>query len=262
MNECLNCGKSVKNKYCNVSCQNKHQNPLRKKERIVITKQCLKCKEDFNLEIIKNGSRKKEKEYCSNKCARSRVWSDEDKEKKREAMKNKTNKSQEPNLKCINCETEYYRKPSKVKGSKYCSLSCSTEYRNNHNNMAHNAGLKSAQSQSDIRRSKNEILFAEKCINYFDKVLTNEPIFNGWDADVIIEDFKIAVMWNGIWHYEKITEKHSVEQVQNRDRIKIKEIKQKGYTPYIIKDLGKYNTKKVEREFNIFLGYIKSKDII
>ena len=29
MNTCLNCGKEVKNKYCNVSCQNKHQNSFK-----------------------------------------------------------------------------------------------------------------------------------------------------------------------------------------------------------------------------------------
>jgi DNA-directed RNA polymerase subunit RPC12/RpoP len=29
MNKCLNCGKPVKNKYCNVSCQNKHQSSSR-----------------------------------------------------------------------------------------------------------------------------------------------------------------------------------------------------------------------------------------
>lgn len=38
-------------------------------------------------------------------------------------------------------------------------------------------------------------------------------MFNGWDADIIIEDLKIAILWNGKWHYEKITEKHSVSQV-------------------------------------------------
>ena len=110
------------------------------------------------------------------------------------------------------------------------------------------------------RRSKNEIYFAELCIKEFKKVLLNENIFNGWDADVIIEDYKIAVLWNGVWHYKKITRKHSVKQVQNRDRIKIKEIKKKGYIPYIVKDMGKHNKKFVESEFDKFLNIqIKTK---
>ena len=56
-------------------------------------------------------------------------------------------------------------------------------------------------------------------------------------------------MWNGKWHYEKITKKHSVEQVQNRDKIKLDEIKNLGYDSYIIKDLGSFDKKFVEDEF-------------
>ena len=82
-------------------------------------------------------------------------------------------------------------------------------------------------------------------------------MFNGWDADVIIEDYKIAVMWNGVWHYKKITENHSVEQVKNRDKIKIKEITNCGYEPYIIKDLGGYDTEFVEKEFKKLKEKIK-----
>lgn len=86
--------------------------------------------------------------------------------------------------------------------------------------------------------------------------MANEQKFNGWDADVIIEDLKIAVLWNGKWHYEKITQKHSVKQVQNRDNIKIKEIIKCGYIPYIIKDMGKYKKSFVEEEFEKFLNYL------
>ena len=79
-------------------------------------------------------------------------------------------------------------------------------------------------------------------------------MFNGWDADVIIEDIKTAILWNGKWHYVQLTEKHSVKQVQNRDSIKIEEIIKSGYTPYIIKDMGKYNPAFVEEEFNKFIA--------
>ena len=63
-------------------------------------------------------------------------------------------------------------------------------------------------------------------------------------------------IWNGPWHYKKIKENHSVEQVQNRDKIKILEIQKAGYIPYIIKDMGKYNKSFVEIEFQKFLEYI------
>lgn len=80
-------------------------------------------------------------------------------------------------------------------------------------------------------------------------------MFNDWDADVIVEDFKITIMWNGKWHYEKLMEGHSVKQVQNRDKIKIKEIKNCGYIPYVIKDLGEHNKQFVEGKFEEFKKY-------
>ena len=64
------------------------------------------------------------------------------------------------------------------------------------------------------------------------------------------------MLWNGKWHYEKITNKHSVEQVQNRDKIKCKEIYTKGWIPYIIKDLGKFNKNFVQKEFEKFLEFL------
>lgn len=117
------------------------------------------------------------------------------------------------------------------------------------------AGLKSSTMQSDKRRSKNEKYFCELCENNFKNVLHNEPLFNGWDADVILLDYKIAVLWNGAWHYKKITKQHSVKQVQNRDKIKIEEIKKANFIPYIIKDMGKYNKHFVEKEFENFRNF-------
>ena len=118
---------------------------------------------------------------------------------------------------------------------------------------AQNGGLKSASVQANIRRSKNEIYFAELCKKQFTNVITNKQYFNGWDADIILPDLRIAILWNGAWHYKQITNKHSVKQVQNRDKIKIKEIKNCGYYPYVIRDDGIKNTKFVEKQFDIFL---------
>jgi len=138
----------------------------------------------------------------------------------------------------------------------FCSRNCyhSSEYLKD---IGRSFGLKSCQNQKENRRSKNEVYFYELCKNHFKSVKSNEDIFNGWDADVIIEDIKFAILWNGKWHYEKITKKHSVEQVQNRDRIKIEEIKKSGYIPYIIKDMGRENKKFVELEFTKMINYTK-----
>lgn len=126
----------------------------------------------------------------------------------------------------------------------------------------HNGGCKGIQHQGDLRRSKNEIEFCKLCEEYFDNVKHNESIFNGWDADIIIEDIKFAVLWNGPWHYKQITKSHSVKQTQNRDKIKIKEIEECGWTPYIIKDMGKANKDFVKEKFDEFLKYLKENTII
>lgn len=126
----------------------------------------------------------------------------------------------------------------------------------------HNGGCKGIQHQGDLRRSKNEIEFCKLCEEYFNNVKHNECIFNGWDADIIIEDIKFAVLWNGPWHYKQITKSHSVKQTQNRDKIKIKEIKESGWTPYIIKDMGKANKDFVKEKFDEFLKYLKENTII
>lgn len=126
----------------------------------------------------------------------------------------------------------------------------------------HNGGCKGIQHQGDLRRSKNEIEFCKLCEEYFDNVKHNESIFNGWDADIIIEDIKFAVLWNGPWHYKQITKSHSVKQTQNRDKIKVKEIEECGWTPYIIKDMGKANKDFVKEKFDEFLKYLKENTII
>ena len=110
---------------------------------------------------------------------------------------------------------------------------------------------------SQNKRSKNENYFGELCINEYKNVKLNEQIFNGWDADIILDDYKLAILWNGNWHHKKLGEKHSLLQVQNRDNIKIKEIINFGYEPYIINDYGKYNKPLVEEEFEKLKQYIK-----
>lgn len=115
-------------------------------------------------------------------------------------------------------------------------------------------------SQKRVLRSKNEIYFCWLCEQYFNSVKHNESIFNGWDADIIIEDIKYAILWNGPWHYYQLFEKQNLTQIQNRDAIKLKEIKKCGYIPYIIRDNGGYNPEFVKQEFNIFIDRLN--DII
>lgn len=71
MNTCLYCGKSVKNKYCDYSCQNKHQNPWKidKKYGKVIDKigKCEYCNKEFIYQEREKNN--KLHRFCNQICA-------------------------------------------------------------------------------------------------------------------------------------------------------------------------------------------------
>ena len=140
---------------------------------------------------------------------------------------------------CVICGKTF----SHIKYKKTCSAECYTKL----NSI--NSRIVAANMPN---RSKNEIHFAELCKTIYKDVLTNMPIFNGWDTDVILTNEKIAILWNGVWHHKKITKKHSLEQTKNRDKMKIREIIYAGYIPYIIDDFGGANPKFVIQEFEKF----------
>jgi len=101
MNKCLACGKPVKNKYCNVSCQNSHQqkNKKRTKEQLEKQKQtvkdkwksfvvnCYKCDKEIKISEYNVDKPKKEKYYCSISCANSHERSEESKLKTSNSIK-------------------------------------------------------------------------------------------------------------------------------------------------------------------------------
>jgi hypothetical protein len=128
-----------------------------------------------------------------------------------------------------NCRTDEYKKIAFLNGQKGGKISATLQ----------------------LKRSKNEIYFSELCAKEFD-ITTNEPYFEGWDADVIIHSEKTAILWNGIWHYKQIMKSQSLQQVQARDKVKTAIIEKFGYIPYVIKDMGKYDEAFVEQEFEIF----------
>lgn len=216
---------------------------------------CYKCGKEFTMKLTDNDYEKFLKNhnhfYCSKSCANSKKHSEESKAKIKESLKkyfaNKEHKQRM--FICKKCGIKYIFDKDLNPGStaKFCSFECREYYKSHRKEFLSEyaikqlseAGKKGMQTQKELRRSKNEIAFCKLCEEAFKNVLHNEAMFNGWDADVILPDFKVAVLWNGKWHYEKITEQHSVKQVQNRDKIKMTEIENFGYVPYVIKDLRK-----------------------
>lgn len=276
MNICPNCNIKFnkKTKYCSLSCRSTYNNNRRDSEIIKKISKSVKIFSDTELNKLKDNYLKSPKHckncdnllpfenrhnnFCGVVCSnKNRKISKSHRLKTSSTIiqKSKELYSHSPN-KCKVCDMGLsYKKRNRVT----CSKKCLKKLRVSNAKYAGRIGGKiSTHKQKETRRSKNEILFSTLCKNIFSDVINNQPIFNGWDADVIIPSIKIAVLWNGVWHYKKITKKHSVKQVQNRDSIKIKEIKNLGYNPYIIKDMGKYNENFVKEQFNKFVKYVKN----
>jgi len=227
---------------------------------------CENCNKLFKRQICQ--IKKCKNNFCSRSCNATFTNSnrgpmkEESKQKLREYYKNNPRKTiNNPkktnnhvifldSKKCYECGTifEYniHSSTGKYREINYCSNKCIGK-------VGGRIGGK-ISAALNVRRSKNEIYFADLCIELLGEkeVLTNEPMFDGWDADVIIPKYKLAILWNGIWHYQKVRHKHSLEQVQSRDRIKAKIIEKYDYELYIIKDMGRYNKKFVTEQFNIF----------
>lgn len=203
--------------------------------------------------------------FCTAFCARSFSSKENRVERNKKISSSLTGKGH-PKIKrvCPICEKEYLQ-DWKYRSLKTCSQVCGFKWKYSCHNPNREAvmiqhrenGLKSAAIQSKLRRSKNEILFFELCKEVYEDAVPNHAIFNGWDADVVIPSIKMAIMWNGPWHYKKITKKHSVKQVQNRDRIKLNEIKTHGYESYVIRDNGSHNPLFVREQFQKFIDSLK-----
>lgn len=134
---------------------------------------------------------------------------------------------------CIACKSEFRVKKTR-KNQKVCNLDCKRLLEKQkaaegyYKQLGRIGGCASAVVQ--VKRSKNEIMFAELCENTFEfeDVRCIEPIFNGWDSDVILYTMRIAIAWNGIWHYQKVRKEHDLDATKRRDIHKQKEIKRWG----------------------------------
>lgn len=166
MNKCLWCGKEVKNKFCNVSCQNRFQKRKPSIEQIkkgqitrfgefkIFNVLCNKCGKEFQITEREKLHPQKEKYYCSRGCANSREHSEETKLKTSNSIKKlildgnapgflKTLKIDKNNIKLdiknrirnnikdINKICEYCKKEflTSKKLQKCCSISCSSKLR-------------------------------------------------------------------------------------------------------------------------------------
>lgn len=131
---------------------------------------------------------------------------------------------------------------------KFCPVSwckmCNTYLPNSKRNTCSDKCLASlytrqgqALAKSISKRSKQEIELFNLCNSYFSNISHNINLVNGWDADIILNDERIAILWNGPWHYRQMPlNNHSLLQVQTRDTIKIQTLREHGWTVLIYED--------------------------
>ena len=134
----------------------------------------------------------------------------------------------------------------RVAKTKTCSEKCLKESRTRtlkerhkdkewHRKFSIRGGKTSAQKR--VLRSKDEVALYELCDKYFNNVSHNKVIIDGWDADILIEEYKLAILWNGPWHYKEMPfGNHSLSQVQNRDKIKKSLFEKEGWNVLVYED--------------------------
>lgn len=180
------------------------------------------------------------KKFCNNSCSAKfnntkRIRSEESKLKTSAKMKGMSNKLkgvqliQRVDSTCYICGKHICVKQTEVNKNNTCkSKECI------HQTKSIGGRLSAA---SRVSRSKDEMKLFELCSQYFNNSLSNHIISDGWDADIVLPDHKIAIMWNGPWHYKQMNiSNHSLSQVQNRDRIKIDLFKSLGWKVYVFED--------------------------
>lgn len=232
---CLYCNSEFetadkRRKFCSLHCSAPY-NALRQ-NRVAPTwrveKTCPHCAMTFVPLSSKN-------RYCSRKCGNA-VRADRGHEKMRVSL-TAYHASRQSFLtkRCPQCQTEFQvRDRSRWRSRRFCSQACLKEHPS-YREARSAAGRKAAQSRP--RRSAQEIELYQLCERHFENVSHNQPLAEGWDADICLHDHKCAILWNGIWHREQLAIKnHSLMQVQTRDRIKKAVLEKYGWTVLVFED--------------------------
>lgn len=246
--ECKNCKKDIsykkekRAKFCNLSCAVSFNNRLRRPKQFE-ERPCLLCEE-----LHKNKNN-----FCCKRCARSYSTRFDDKTETKSAKCTSCNKIKRVNKRasakgylcneclfisrtCEYCEKAFKSHPKRI--GRFCSRDCVRQFNTRNTNMGSLGGIASASKR--VLRSKDEIaLYNLIDENFHFNLRHNEPVLESvvWDADIIIDEIKTVILWNGPWHYKEMgLNNHSLKQVQNRDRIKTSLFQKNGWTVIVYRD--------------------------
>jgi hypothetical protein len=130
---------------------------------------------------------------------------------------------------------------------KFCSGTC----RNNYNNKFING-----------HRSKAEILLYKRLLQKYPtwNIIQNDrTILDGLELDIWIPTINFAIEWNGIYHYKHI-KGNLLEQVQQKDKLKVEKCFEKEIDLYVVKDLTS-SKKDIDKHIDNVIQYINKKYI-
>lgn len=250
---CVKCGKEYTSKGIHPHYsinhipgnKEKHRNRSKQSAKLATAKWQEKCKisrEESKINYIpheclycnvKIGYENKNRKFCSGSCRAK--YHNEKCGKRSKITKQKISESVRSYIsehrieytpitfrQCHNCKRQFVHSTKKKETtSKHCSYIClqQTRSRNGRNNP--NLGVK---------RSKDEVKLFNLISEEFMNVEPNYNVIDGWDCDIALLDYKIAILWNGPWHYREMEfGNHSLVQVQNRDKIKTKLFSEMGW---------------------------------
>jgi len=158
---------------------------------------CKICNKTFSILLsdYKYKNKTQKNIYCSQRCANI----------------SKKDSVTEPCGHCNKLVTRFISdKISSKSGHIFCSRSCSTYYRNQH-------------KTTGFQRSKLEIFMEDFIKSKFPhtNVAFNNSNIIGYELDVYFPDYKLAIEYNGIVHYEPIYGTDRLTKIQFNDKQKI-----------------------------------------
>jgi len=123
---------------------------------------------------------------------------------------------------CPICQTTIMLIPSEFSKRKYCSTTC--------RNISLNPSQRGIRSKAEIQA---ELRFIEEGLNF----TTNDRkiLPSGKELDFFFPDKKIAIEWNGIYHYKDVNGK--LEKIQKSDLAKKSECESLGIKLIVVKDM-------------------------
>ena len=210
MNKCKQCGKNITNpKFCNNSCAATYNNKNRGK-RSEESKQKTR-NSMLTSERVKEALKRRRKRYING-------------ERRSSSLKGKEI-SKRIIWECPVCQKKLRLTEQQASKRKYCSGTC----RNSVNNKV-------------IRgtRSKAEMVLEQKIKDNFSKLkfYTNDrATLNGKELDFYFPDLKIAIEWNGIYHYKNIHKSKTWSRIKKNDKRKRELCDSKDIELIVVKDL-------------------------